>query len=94
MAKSSGGHGSRLSYYYITRNRIFLANRWLSLPWKILFHLYYIPSRLLIQSPGFLNGKKEIVSAVFRGLSDGYSGINWKWRRHAGHPLPEKIKND
>ncbi|MGC2424833.1 MAG: glycosyltransferase family 2 protein [Nitrospirota bacterium] len=83
VAKSSGGHGSLLSYYYITRNRIFLANRWLSLPWKILFHLYYIPSRLLIQSPGFLNGKKEIVSAVFRGLSDGYSGINWKWRRHA-----------
>jgi GT2 family glycosyltransferase len=82
VAKSSGGHGSPLSYYYITRNRIFLASRWLSLPWKVLFHLYYLPSRVLVQSYKAMSGG-DTAGAVFAGIYGGYAGISGKWARHA-----------
>lgn len=78
LAKSSGGGGNPRSYYYLTRNRIYLANRWLSLPWKIIFHLYYVPSRLLLQ----LRRGRAAHSAVWQGLKDGYLGVTGIWERH------------
>lgn len=84
LAKSSGGAGNPRSYYYLTRNRIFLANRWLSLPWKILFHLYYIPSRLALQILHIGQGQSGVSRAVISGLMDGYRGIMGKWRRYRG----------
>lgn len=84
LAKSSGGTGNPRSYYYLTRNRIFLANRWLSLPWKILFHLYYIPSRLALQILHIGRGQSEASRAVISGLMDGYRGNMGKWGRHGG----------
>lgn len=82
LSKSSGGAGNPRSYYYLTRNRIYLANRWLSLPWKILFHLYYIPSRLVLRSLRVGKAGDGSARAVFGGLVDGYRGIKGKWRRH------------
>jgi len=82
LSKSSGGAGNPRSYYYLTRNRIYLANRWLSLPWKILFHLYYIPSRLALRLLRIKNTGDGSASAVLNGLVDGYRGIKGKWQRH------------
>jgi len=80
LAKSSGGGGNPRSYYYLTRNRIYLANRWLSPPWKIFFHMYYLPSRLLLQ----FKRTRAARSAVWQGLKDGYLGVEGIWKRHGG----------
>lgn len=80
LAKSSGGEGNPRSYYYLTRNRIYLANRWLSLPWKIVFHLCYAPTRLLLQ----FRRSRAARSAVWQGLKDGYQGVMGMWKRHSG----------
>lgn len=80
LAKSSGGGANPRTYYYLTRNRIYLANRWLSLPWKIIFHLYYLPSRLLLQ----FRRSRAARAAVWRGLKDGYRGVKGIWERHGG----------
>lgn len=82
LSKSSGGAGNPRSYYYLTRNRIYLANRWLSLPWKILFHLYYIPSRLALRLLRVRKVGDGSARAVFNGLLDGYRGKKGKWQRH------------
>ena len=78
LAKSSGGGGNPRSYYYLTRNRVFLANRWLSLSWRIIFHMYYVPSRLMLQ----FKRDKAVRSAVWQGLKDGYLGVRGIWNRH------------
>lgn len=85
LAKSSGGGGSPLSFYYITRNRIFLANRWLPLYMKVLFHLYYMPSRLVIQALRGIIGRGGAGAffAVMSGLADGYRGAGGKWKKQA-----------
>lgn len=83
-SKISGGQGNPRTYYYCTRNRIYLANCWLSLPEKALFHIYYVPSRLIIilikifLKPQNLNVARAIIS----GLLDGYRGVKDKWVRH------------
>ena len=74
-AKISGGAGNPFSYYYLTRNRIYLADRWLGLGWRMLFHLYYLPSRLLIQSAGYSKGRGGTLKAVMAGIADGYRGV-------------------
>lgn len=83
LSKSSGGDGNPRVYYYITRNRIYLVNRWLSRASRIGFHLYYIPSRILLQAYHSLRrARRGVTSAVVEGLVDGYRGIGGKWSRH------------
>jgi GT2 family glycosyltransferase len=81
LAQSSGGKGGPLPFYYITRNRIFLARRWLSGAWLVLFHLYYIPSRIVLQMFR-RDANKETRRAVVSGLKDGYAGVMGERRRH------------
>jgi GT2 family glycosyltransferase len=82
LAQSGGGVGNPTQYYYITRNRIYLANRWLSPARLILFHAYYAPSRLLRIAQRFLQGKGEVSRAIFEALWDGYLGHYGRWSRH------------
>jgi GT2 family glycosyltransferase len=85
LSKSSGGEGNPRTYYYLTRNRIYLANRWLNPLWKILFHLYYMPSRLILIVYSLINKKTyslKVASAVAHGLFDGYLGTKGKWINH------------
>jgi GT2 family glycosyltransferase len=82
QAKSSGGFLNPRSYYYITRNRIRLANRWLGGVWWALFHTYYVPSRLLLQSLGRANWRPRVFESVVQGLVDGYLGVSGKWKFH------------
>lgn len=77
-AKSSGGQGNPRTYYYLTRNRIYLANRWLSPTWKTFFNFYYVPSRLLLQ----FRRSQAARAAVWQGLLDGYRGVKGIWKRH------------
>jgi hypothetical protein len=68
--------------YYMTRNRIHLARRWLSAGWKFLFHLYYAPSRLLLLLLRPRNWTSGRGSAVLWGVMDGYRGVVGRWRHH------------
>ena len=81
-AASSGGRVNPRSYYYLTRNRIYLANRWLNTGWKIVFHLYYIPSRLVILIIRYGLDQVDASKAILNGLFDGYSNIMGKWQKH------------
>lgn len=82
-AKSSG-HDSPLTYYYLTRNRIFLTNQ--VLPWylKILFHIWYGPTRFYRILQKMADKKNNVAAAILEGLFDGYIGKKGKWRNHKG----------
>jgi GT2 family glycosyltransferase len=82
LAKSSGGSLNPRSYYYNTRNRIRLANRWLGCAWWALFHTYYAPSRLVLQSLGRAKWRRDVFGSVLRGLVDGYLGVSGRWKFH------------
>lgn len=79
VSKSSGGHGSPLSYYYYTRNRIFLAKRWTNKLFVYLFNFYYLCSRLIIVlSKLRKNSSRDSGFAIAKGLRDGYLGVKGK----------------
>lgn len=82
VALSSGGGGSALSYYYLTRNRIHLARR--LLPWwlKLMFHIWYTPSRLFRITQKRIKGEMAVANAISEGLKDGYAGVTQKWGKH------------
>jgi GT2 family glycosyltransferase len=83
FATSSGGVGHPRVMYYMTRNRVHLARRWLSSGWRLLFHLYYAPSRLfllLLRPRNWTSGRGR---AVLWGVIDGYRGVAGEWRHHA-----------
>lgn len=84
VSRVSGGQGNPRTYYYCTRNRIFLANRWLKFPWKQIFHIYYVPSRLFILfMKQFFTGQNfKVAKAVVSGFVDAYRNINGKWVNH------------
>jgi GT2 family glycosyltransferase len=90
LASSSGGPENPRSLYYLTRNRILLANRWLTMPWKVLFHVYYVPSRIGILLFRLRRWRSGANRAAIAGLLDGYRGRAGKWAQHdspGGHPF-------
>lgn len=82
LAQSMGGTGNPMHYYYITRNRILLANRWLNVGGKLLFHIYFPISRILRAAQRLLQGRRDAGRAILEGLADGYQGRTGRWRRH------------
>lgn len=81
-AKSSGGKKNSRSYYYLTRNRILLANRWLGWKWFLLFHLYYLPSRFVIAIKLILSNNTAAARSIVCGLYDGYFKKTGIWLKH------------
>jgi GT2 family glycosyltransferase len=79
---SSGGEGSPLAYYYITRNRIRLAHAFLPFKIKLLFNVWYPGSRLARAAQRWFQNKPQVATAILEGLVDGYRGVRGKWRRH------------
>ena len=79
---SSNGPGSCRSYYYITRNRVFLANRWLGLGQRVLFHIYYIPSRFALIGIRAIAKRPNCARAVLSGLFDAYRSVRGQWVHH------------
>ncbi|MBK9794914.1 MAG: glycosyltransferase family 2 protein [Holophagaceae bacterium] len=78
---SSGGEGSALSYYYITRNRVRLACRWLPMPHRIMFLGYYFPTRLIRIALHLMHRDWHVAQAVLEGTLDGLLGRPGIWRR-------------
>lgn len=75
ISKSSGGAGNSTAYYYITRNRILLAKKWLSSSGiKFLFYGYYVVSRLLLIPIRYTFNSAIIAQAQWEGLRDGIKG--------------------
>lgn len=84
ISNSGGGRGNPLAYYYITRNRILIAQRWLSPHMKMMFHLYYLPSRLILLALRALRVGPDlnIIKSILYGLYDGYIGHWGQWKHH------------
>ncbi|MEM3433764.1 MAG: glycosyltransferase family 2 protein [Candidatus Methanomethyliaceae archaeon] len=82
LTASSGGRGSVLAYYYTTRNRVYLARHLLPLWLRVLFHIWYLPSRLIRGLRKAIQGERELAIAILNGLFDGYRGVIGKWNRH------------
>ncbi len=73
VSYSSGGLGNETAYFYITRNRVYLIRRWLSAPFRILFHAYYIPSRAILSLKRVFSARgRGINRAVWKGLWQAY----------------------
>lgn len=79
---SPEGKRYALSVYYMTRNRILLARRLLPLGLRLAFHLWYIPSRILLTVSSLLRRKTSVAQAIFMGLFDGYHSKTGKWDKH------------
>jgi GT2 family glycosyltransferase len=76
VAASSGGAMNPTSFYYISRNRILIARRWLAFPQRVLFHLYYPVSRLVLQLVHHWRGRggRSLRKALRDAILDGYAG--------------------
>jgi GT2 family glycosyltransferase len=81
-AASSGGRGTPRTYYYWTRNRIRLANRWFGRAGAALFHAYYVPTRLAILAGKVARSRPAVARALWSGLKDGYRSRMGKWDHH------------
>lgn len=71
-----------LTYYYTTRNRLYLCRDYLHGLLKPLFHIYYVLSRLLIIFYRLLRRENSLAVAIAEGLRDGYLGKGGKWIKH------------
>lgn len=78
---SRGGAGVHAAYYYSARNRLFLANEFLPIGLKILFHAYYPSYRLIRSFFELCRGNISIARAHIEGLVDGYKGVGGKWKK-------------
>ena len=81
-ASSSGGQFNPVAYYYINRNRVFLASRNLAMPWRGFFHLVngVVCSARILKN--LATRRPRAALAIFRGMVDAYRGIGGKWRHH------------
>lgn len=79
---SGGGTGNHTAYYYITRNRILLASRSLSLVEFVLFFIYYLGSRAVLAVLRLYSPQGRVLNkVVFRALVDGILGNYGKARK-------------
>lgn len=72
-----GGNSSNRAFqlYYLTRNRVLVAHRYLSGPARVTFDLLYLVSRLALAGRHYRRGAPDVSKAVVRGLSDGYRRV-------------------
>ena len=92
VTREAGFHHSRgdyaskrrlgIAHYYMSRNRLYLAGEYLSVPLKPLFHFNYLFSRLVILTCQYLKGNRNNCLAIWQGLIDGYRGRYGKWKLH------------
>jgi GT2 family glycosyltransferase len=74
VSASSGGKGKPLPFYYLTRNRLLLARRYLKGPIRIIFEVFYPIWRIIRAGMYFCQRQPEIATAILQGLIDGYKG--------------------
>ncbi|NSW84032.1 MAG: glycosyltransferase family 2 protein [Syntrophothermus sp.] len=74
VAASSGGKGKPSRFYYLTRNRLLLARRYLQGPIRIIFQVCYPVWRIIRAGMYLGRWQPEIAGAILQGLIDGYRG--------------------
>ena len=74
VATSSGGKRNPLSFYYLTRNRILLAHRYLHGLIRIAFEIFFPLLRVARAAMYLAKGHYEISEAILQGLADGFRG--------------------
>jgi GT2 family glycosyltransferase len=78
----NGNLSKPLSFYYGTRNRIYLAGLILPLPLKMLFHPFNLALTAASTAKKIVNHRTREATAMLHGFADGYRGISGKWKRH------------
>jgi GT2 family glycosyltransferase len=81
-SQSGGGSGNPLAFYYITRNRINLANWYFNRPTYYFYLLYSFSTRIILNLLFYRKRNQKTRTAIFRGLVDGANGIIGKWHNH------------
>lgn len=61
--------------YYLTRNRVLIAHRYLQDGERLAFDLLYLVTRLALAGRWLIRGEKAIATAIFDGLVDGYRHV-------------------
>jgi GT2 family glycosyltransferase len=72
----------RIFFYYFTRNNLLLARRLLPLPWKVPYHIAYLPLCLRRIAKRLIARQPRLAGAIAWGLLDGYLGAGGKWKYH------------
>lgn len=73
--EGESGSSRAFQLYYLTRNRMLIANRYLPLPMRLLFELLFPLSRLLVVARHLRRDESDEARAVVQGLIDGYRGV-------------------
>jgi GT2 family glycosyltransferase len=71
-----------ITLYYSTRNTIHIANSFLPIGWRLIFHLYFPLVRCKDIFLLLIRRKTIEVRALLDGLRDGYRGVKGEWPKH------------
>ncbi|MCL0030152.1 glycosyltransferase family 2 protein [Thermodesulfovibrionales bacterium] len=74
VGASSGGKGTPLQFYYLTRNRVLLARRYLRGSLWFFFFATYPIWRIIRAGVYGARGKRKVALAILQGLFDGCKG--------------------
>lgn len=75
----TGASSSRaFQLYYLTRNRVLVAHRYLRGLSRMFFDVVYLLTRLLLAWRFSKRGQRDVAKAVLTGLRDGYTGREGK----------------
>ncbi|VBB09402.1 nucleotide-diphospho-sugar transferases [Lucifera butyrica] len=85
LSNSSGGEGNPRTYYYLTRNRVYLARKLLSPRQLALFHLVYPVGRIMRAITKIFAKRGRVAVAIVAGLLDGYCQRMGQWHKHGGY---------
>ncbi len=74
VSYSTGGHANNRSRYYMNRNRVLIAKKWIAQPSRSLFYSAFISSRVLLILKSLFSGEnRSSVKYMFSALCDGFS---------------------
>ncbi|MEF8814587.1 MAG: glycosyltransferase family 2 protein [Halovenus sp.] len=77
----TGASSSRaFQLYYLTRNRVLIARRYLEGVTRLFFELLYPVTRVLLAGRFVKRGRRDVAGAIVDGLVDGYRGVKGKVR--------------
>jgi GT2 family glycosyltransferase len=72
VSYSTGGHANNRSRYYMNRNRLLIAKKWLNTPQRLLFYFAFFSSRLLLIGTNLLTKEKRAsIKYLYSAIEDG-----------------------
>lgn len=76
VTHDTGASSSRaFQLYYLTRNRVLIAHRYLNGGTRLLFDVLYPLTRLLLAGRFLKRRELTVTAAILEGLRDGYRGV-------------------